>query len=142
MLARDGNPTPLGAAITDYGRAAKMLHILAMTDVDDTRRRVVSHQLNLQEGRHRLGRKVFFGRRGQLRQPYRVGQQDQLGSLGLVLYRSCSGTPSTSTPPSTSSVDGDSPPTMPTSHGYRRSTTMPTSHGYRRSTTSTSTPCH
>ena len=28
---------------------------------------------------------MFFGRRGQLRQPYRVGQQDQLGALGLVL---------------------------------------------------------
>jgi TnpA family transposase len=85
MLARDGNPTPLGAAIADYGRVAKTLHILAMADVDDTRRRLVSHQLNLQEGRHRLGRKVFFGRRGQLRQAYRVGQQDQLGALGLVL---------------------------------------------------------
>ncbi len=85
MLSRDGNPTPLGAAIADYGRVAKTLHILAMTDVDDTRRRVVSHQLNLQEGRHRIGRKIFFGRRGQLRQPYRVGQEDQLGVLGLVL---------------------------------------------------------
>ena len=85
MLARDGSPTPLGAAIADYGRLAKTLHILAMTDVDDTRRRVVSQQLSLQEGRHRLGRKVFYGRRGQLRQAYRIGQQDQLGALGLVL---------------------------------------------------------
>ena len=52
---------------------------------DDARRRVVSRQLNTQEGRHRLGRKVFFGRRGELRQAYRTGQEDQLGTLGLVL---------------------------------------------------------
>jgi len=43
MLARDGRPTPLGAAFTEYGRIAKTLHLLAMIDpVDDTHRRIVN----------------------------------------------------------------------------------------------------
>lgn len=40
---------------------------------------------NLQEGRHDLGRHVFHGRKGELHQAYREGQEDQLGALGLVL---------------------------------------------------------
>jgi Tn3 transposase DDE domain len=40
MLGRDGNPSPLGAAFAEYGRAAKTLHLLAMCDpVDETYRR-------------------------------------------------------------------------------------------------------
>ncbi|TDD16554.1 hypothetical protein E1294_30810 [Nonomuraea diastatica] len=35
--------------------------------------------------RHRLARKIAFGNRGQLRQRYREGMEDQLGSLGLAL---------------------------------------------------------
>ncbi|MEU7002510.1 Tn3 family transposase [Nonomuraea sp. NPDC046570] len=35
--------------------------------------------------RHRLARKIAFGNRGQLRQRYREGLEDQLGSLGLAL---------------------------------------------------------
>lgn len=85
MLNRGGNPSPLGAAFADYGRAAKTLHILSMTEPDDTRRRVVSQQLSSHEGRHRVARKLFHGQRGELRQPYRVGQEDQLGVLGLFL---------------------------------------------------------
>ena len=42
-------------------------------------------QLNLGEGRHSLGRSVFHGKRGELHQRYRAGQEDQLGALGLVL---------------------------------------------------------
>lgn len=41
-------------------------------------------QLNRQEGRHRLARTIFHGKRGELRQRYREGQEDQLGALGLV----------------------------------------------------------
>lgn len=33
----------------------------------------------------RLARTVFHGKRGELRQPYREGQEDQLGALGLVV---------------------------------------------------------
>src|SRR5215208_4992821 len=41
--------------------------------------------LNRGEGRHSLAREVFHGRRGELRQRYREGQEDQLGALGLVV---------------------------------------------------------
>ena len=42
-------------------------------------------QLNRGEGRHQLARIVFHGKRGELRQRYREGQEDQLGALGLVV---------------------------------------------------------
>ena len=42
-------------------------------------------QLNRGEGRHSLARAMFHGKRGELRQRYREGQEDQLGALGLVL---------------------------------------------------------
>jgi len=48
-------------------------------------RRTVHTQLTVQESRHRLSRKIFHGQRGELRQRYREGQEDQLGALGLVL---------------------------------------------------------
>jgi TnpA family transposase len=86
MLGRDGHPTPLGAAFAEYGRAAKTLHLLAMCDPDDqTYRRTVHHQLTVQESRRRLARKIFHGRRGEIRRAYREGQEDQLGALSLVL---------------------------------------------------------
>jgi TnpA family transposase len=34
---------------------------------------------------YRLARAVFHGKRGELRQRYREGQEDQLGALGLVV---------------------------------------------------------
>ncbi len=37
------------------------------------------------EARHNLARAVFFGRRGDLYQAYRTGQEEQLGALGLVV---------------------------------------------------------
>ena len=42
-------------------------------------------QLNRGEGRHGLSRDVCHGRRGELRQPYREGQEEQLGALGLIV---------------------------------------------------------
>ncbi len=42
-------------------------------------------QLNRGEARHRLARAVFHGQRGELRQRYREGQEDQLGAFGLVV---------------------------------------------------------
>ncbi len=85
MLGRDGSPTPLGHALADYGKIAKTLHLLAMCDPDESYRRTVHVQLTIQESRHRLARKIFHGQRGELRQRYREGQEDQLGALGLVL---------------------------------------------------------
>ena len=52
---------------------------------DETKRRGTLSQLNRGEGRHSLGRAVFHGKRGELRQRYREGQEDQLGALGLVV---------------------------------------------------------
>ena len=55
-----------------------------LPDLGSYRRNTLT-QLNRGEGRHRLGRTVFHGQRGELRQRYREGQEDQLGALGLVL---------------------------------------------------------
>lgn len=86
MLAREGKPTTLGSAIAEYGRIAKTIHLLALIDpTDSTYRRTISTQLTVQESRHRLARARFHGRRGQICQRYREGQEDQLGALGLVL---------------------------------------------------------
>lgn len=42
-------------------------------------------QLNRGESRHILARALFHDQRGEVRQRYREGQEDQLGALGLVL---------------------------------------------------------
>jgi TnpA family transposase len=86
MFGRDGHPTPLGQAFVEYGRIAKTLHLLALVDpIDGTYQRRMNRQLTVQESRHRLGRKICHGHRGQIRQAYREGQEDQLAALGLVL---------------------------------------------------------
>lgn len=50
----------------------------------DSARRILT-QLNRGEGRHGLARDVCHGHRGELRQRYRQGQEEQLGALGLIL---------------------------------------------------------
>lgn len=86
LTHQSGAPNPLGAAITEHGRIAKTQHLLALIDpVDTTYRRSINTQLTVQESRHRLARAIFHGRRGQIFQRYREGQEDQLGALGLVL---------------------------------------------------------
>jgi len=80
-----GAPSLLGRALAEYGRIAKTLHLLAFIDSDDTYRRQIHSQLTVQESRHALARRIFHGRRGQIYQSYREGQEDQLGALGLVL---------------------------------------------------------
>jgi TnpA family transposase len=77
-------PTQLAQAVAEFGRIEKTLHALTYLD-DETKRRAILLQLNRGEGRHSLAREVFHGKRGELRQRYREGQEDQLGSLGLVL---------------------------------------------------------
>ncbi|OKI23775.1 hypothetical protein A6A08_03165 [Nocardiopsis sp. TSRI0078] len=46
---------------------------------------MIGAQLNVSESRHQLARKICFGNRGELKQRYRQGLEDQLGALGLVL---------------------------------------------------------
>jgi len=77
-------PTRLAQALAEFGRIEKTLHVLTYID-DENRRRSTLTQLNRGEGRHDLARMVFYGKRGELRQRYREGQEDQLGALGLVV---------------------------------------------------------
>lgn len=71
MRRRDGHPTPLGQAFIEYGRIAKTLHLLALVDpVDGSCQRRMNRQLTVRESRHRLGRKICHGHRGQIRQAY------------------------------------------------------------------------
>lgn len=83
-LQRNGKPTVLGRAIAEWGRIPKTLHLLRYID-DSQFRRQNLNQLNRGEGRHRLARAVFHGRRGEIRERYREGQEDQLSALGLVV---------------------------------------------------------
>lgn len=45
----------------------------------------MNRQLTVQESRHKLARDICHGKRGQIMQAYREGQEDRLGALGLVL---------------------------------------------------------
>jgi TnpA family transposase len=83
-LQRAGRPTTLGRAIAELGRIPKTLHLLNYID-DEYYRRRIQTQLNRGEDRHSVARHVFHGQRGELRQRYRQGQEDQLGALGLVV---------------------------------------------------------
>jgi hypothetical protein len=83
-LHRGQNPSTLAKAIGELGRITKTLYLLNYVD-DQTYRRRILTQLNRGEGRHSLARAVFHGRRGEVRQRYREGQEEQLGALGLVI---------------------------------------------------------
>lgn len=61
-----------------------VLPVVRFIDDEAYRRRILV-QLNRGEGRHQLARATFHGKRGELRQRYREGQEDQLGALGLVV---------------------------------------------------------
>jgi TnpA family transposase len=86
VFGREGRMSPLGQAFAEYGRIDKTMHLLALCDpVDDTYRRRMNRQLTVQESRHRLAREICHGKRGQIVQAYREGQEDLLAALGLVL---------------------------------------------------------
>jgi len=84
ILQVGDRPTQLALALAEFGRIEKTLHTLNYID-DESRRRATLLQLNRGEGRHSLARDVFHGKRGELRQRYREGQEDQLSALGLVV---------------------------------------------------------
>ena len=77
-------PTPLARALAELGRIIKTIHVLDYVDDADRRRRILV-QLNKQEFRHRLARRVCHGNRGELTAEYRQGQEETLGALGLLL---------------------------------------------------------
>lgn len=76
--------TRLSKAIAEFGRIDKTLHTLNFIN-DEEKRRTILIQLNRGESRHSLARAVFHGKRGELHQRYREGQEEQLGALGLVV---------------------------------------------------------
>jgi TnpA family transposase len=83
-LQTNERPTRLARALEELGRIIKTLYMLRYIDDAAYRRRILT-QLNRGEGRHELARSIFHGKRGELRQRYREGQEDQLGALGLVV---------------------------------------------------------
>ena len=83
-LMSGDQPTRMGRALAEFGRIEKTLHTLNFID-NEAKRRTTLTQLNRTEGRHSLARAMFHGKRGELRQKYREGQEDQLGALGLVV---------------------------------------------------------
>ena len=83
-LQRGGKVSGLGRAIGELGRIPKTLHLLNFISDPNYRRHTLT-PLNRHEERNRLSRTVFHGQRGELRQRYREGQEDQLGALGLVV---------------------------------------------------------
>ena len=76
---RGGHAAALTRAIGELRRIAKSLYLLAYLDDEAYLRRVLT-QLNRGEVRHSLARAVFHGQKGELRQRYREGQEDQLGA--------------------------------------------------------------
>ena len=84
VLQKGGKPSSLGKAIGELGRVAKTLYLLNYVDDEAYRRRILT-QLNRGEGRHSLARALCYGQKGEIRQRYREGQEDQLNALGLVV---------------------------------------------------------
>lgn len=83
-LRINDRPTRLEQAVAELGRIDKTVHSLTYADNESKRRRTLT-QLNRGEDRHKLARAVFHGKRGELRQRYRAGQEDKLGALGPVV---------------------------------------------------------
>ena len=83
-LRVDDRPTRLAQAVAELGRIDKTIHGLTYVDDESKRRRTLT-QLNRGEDRHKLAHAVFHGKRGELRQRYREGQEDQPGALRLVV---------------------------------------------------------
>jgi TnpA family transposase len=83
-ILRSKRPSTLARAIGALGRIPRTLYMLSYIDDEHSRRRILT-QLNRGEGRHSVARAIFHGQRGELRQRYREGQEDQLGALGLVV---------------------------------------------------------
>jgi TnpA family transposase len=87
-LQRGPNPSSLARALAELGRVIKTLHILEYCH-DPAYRRTIHQMLSRGERRNSLARDVFHGQRGQLRKHYRVGQENQLDSLGLMVNLIC-----------------------------------------------------
>ena len=83
MLQRGGKPTMLGRAMGEFGRIFKTTYELSFLDDKNYRTRILT-QLNRGESENGLKRIVVYGKKGEIHQPHREGQEDQLNTLGLV----------------------------------------------------------
>ncbi len=83
-LFRKNRPSGLAKALMNLGRIIKTLHLLKYIDSEEYRRHILT-QLNKGESRHSLARTVYHGRRGEIYEKYREGQEDQLNTLGLAI---------------------------------------------------------
>jgi TnpA family transposase len=82
-LFRKNKPSGLAKALMNLGRIIKTLYLLNYIDSEEYRRHILI-QLNKGESRHSLARTVYHGRRGEIHEKYREGQEDQLNTLGLA----------------------------------------------------------
>ncbi len=84
IFSTSGGTTSLIKSIRDVGRISKTCHMLHYIR-DATYQRRILIRINYTEFRHKLARRLMYGNRGELKQPYREGQEMQLGALGLLL---------------------------------------------------------
>jgi len=84
MLSGGKTLSPLGRAFMEVGRIAKTAYLLRYLYDENYRRRILI-QLNRGESRHSLARAIHHGRKGEIRQAYKEGMEEQLGALGLVV---------------------------------------------------------
>jgi TnpA family transposase len=83
-LVGGGKPTPIGRALIELGKLDRSAYLATYFDDELLRRRVLT-QKNRQEGRHSLARRICHGQKGELRQRYREGMEDQLAALGFLV---------------------------------------------------------
>lgn len=83
-LLKSEKPSSLTQGIIEIGKINATMYLLSYIDDEDYRRRILT-QLNRGESRNGLARNICHGKRGEIRQRYQEGQEDQLGALGLVL---------------------------------------------------------
>lgn len=82
-LFQKNRPSGLAKALMNLGRIIKTLYLLNYINNEEYRRHILT-QLNKGESRHSLARSIYHGRRGELYEKYREGQEDQMNALGLV----------------------------------------------------------
>ena len=82
-LFRKNRPSGLAKALMNLGRIIKTLYLLHYIDNENYRRHILV-QLNKGESRHSLARTIYHGRRGEMCEKYREGQEDQLNALTLA----------------------------------------------------------
>ena len=82
-LLKSERPSGLTQAIIEVRLINKTLYLLNYIDDEDYRRRILT-QPNRGESRHTVSRAICHGQKGGIRKRYTDGQEDHLGSLGLV----------------------------------------------------------